>query len=326
MTTDENVQFEVTNVNSGGSPTGYTPVPSNTKVFLIDPSMTVSALVSAYTGGLNGTMTAAPGTDIEAALYDTLKYDYTVSSGSTTHSSSVAGLNTMLINNLYDGKCANIIAVEDSNGFNVGDGNSTASPPIEPNGQLDPGEQWKFTCSTDAYTQTAAVVDTQVEVQAASVAESFTVRSASVRVRVAGAVPTAPLSGGTTTITGPGLAPEIKVDPSTIAKKLTLKVYFKGDSAKLTATTKAKISALVKKIRAAGGSPQIYVIGKVKETADKSYDIRLSTQRAVSVANQMKNLRASGKYKTVAAGISPENKAISRRVEITVIWPKTATR
>lgn len=326
VTTDQLVEFTVTDVNSASGPTNYTPAPSTVKAFLIDPSMTVSAMVSAYTGGLNGTMTVAPGTDIEAALYDTLKYDYTVSSGATTHSSSVAGLNTMLINNLYDGKCANIMAVEDANGFNVGDGNASANPAIDPNGQLDPGEQWQFTCSTDAYTQTAAVVDTQVEVQAASVAESFTVRSASVRVRVAGAVPTAPLSGGTTIITGPGLAPEIKVDPSTIAKKLTLKVYFKGDSAKLIATTRAKLAAFVKKIKAAGGTPQIYVIGKVKETADKSYDIRLSTQRAVSVANHMKKLQASGKYKTVAAGISPENKAISRRVEITVIWPKVATK
>jgi outer membrane protein OmpA-like peptidoglycan-associated protein len=326
VTTDQLVEFSLTGVNSAGGATNYTPAPSATKAFVIDPTMTVSALVSAYTGGLNGTMTVAPGTDIEAALYDTLKYDYTVSSGATTHSSSVAGLNTMLINNLLDGKCANIIAVEDSLGYNVGDGNATSNPPIDPNGQLDPGEQWKFTCSTDAYTQTAAVVDSQVEVQAASVAESFTIRAASLRVRVAGAVPTVPLSGGTTIITGPGLAPDIEAAPGTYSKKLTLKVYFKGDSAKLIAATKAKIAAFVKKIKAAGGTPSISVIGKVKETADKSYDIRLSTQRAVNVANQMKLLKASGKYKTVAAGISPENKAISRRVEITAIWPKTATK
>lgn len=326
ITTDQLVEFSVTGVNSASGATNYTPAPSVVKAFVIDPSMTVTSVVSAYTGGLNGTMTSAPGTDIEAALYDTLKYDYTVTSGASTHSSSVTGLNTMLINSLYDGMCANIMAVVDTQGFNVGDGDAAASPPIEPNGQLDQGEQWKFTCSTDAFTQTAAVVDSQVEVQAASVAESFTIRAASLRVRVAGAVPTVPLSGGGTIITGPGLAPDLNINPNTIAKKLTLKVYFKGDSAKLIAATKAKLAAFVKKIKAGGGSPQIYVIGKVKETADKSYDIRLSTQRALNVANQMKLLKASGKYKTVAAGISPENKAISRRVEITVIWPKVATK
>lgn len=326
VTTDQLVEFTVTDVNSASGPTNYTPAPSTVKAFLIDPTMTVSALVSAYTGGLNGTMTVAPGVDIEAALFDTLKYDYKVSSGATTHSSSVAGLNTMLINNLSDGKCANIMAVEDSQGYNVGDGNATSSPPIDPNGQLDPGEQWQFTCSTDAYTQTAAVVDSQVEVQAASVAESFTIRAASVRIRVAGAIPTAPLSGGTTIITGPGLAPDVEALPGTYSKKLTLKVYFTGDSAKLIAATKAKIAAFVKKIKASGGKPSITVIGKVKETVDKSYDIRLSTQRALNVAKEMKRLKALGVYKTVAAGISPENKAISRRVEITAIWPKVPTK
>ena len=122
------------------------------------------------------------------------------------------------------------------------------------------------------------------------------------------------------------MAPDVEAAPGTYSKKLTLKVYFKGDSAKLIAATKAKIAAFVKKIKASGGKPSITVIGKVKETVDKSYDVRLSTQRALNVAKEMKRLKALGVYKTVAAGISPENKAISRRVEITAIWPKTATK
>jgi outer membrane protein OmpA-like peptidoglycan-associated protein len=317
ITTDPLNTFEISNVkDGGGSSTGYTPAPSVVKVFVVDPTMTVVQKVSVYAAGV---LMAGPALDVPAELGDTIKYTYEIASSNTVHGSSIGGLNTMLINSISDAQCSPIEAVDvDRDGFNDGDTNT--------DGQVDPNETWAFSCTTTQPTQTAQVVDAQATVSAASVVESFTLRPASVRVRVAGALPVAPPSGGSYTINGPGLAPEIQAPPGTYAKKLTLKVYFKGDSAKLIAATKAKIAAFVKQIKAAGGTPAISVIGKVKETADKSYDIRLSTQRAVNVANQMKRLKALGTYKTVAAGISPENKAISRRVEITAIWPKTATK
>ncbi len=69
-----------------------------------------------------------------------------------------------------------------------------------------------------------------------------------------------------------------------------------------------------------GTASTITIIGRVKEKADKRYDIRLSKQRATNVSNFLKKLGVRGTYKTVAAGISPENKAISRRVEVTLKW------
>lgn len=317
ITSDPLNTFEISNVkDGGGASTGYTPAPSVVRVFVVDPTMTVVQQVSVYAAGV---LMAGPSLDVPAELGDTIKYTYEIASSNTVHGSSISGLNTMLINSITDAQCSPIQAVDaDNDGFNDGDTNT--------DGQVDRGETWVFSCSTTQPTQTAQVVDAQATVSAASVVESFTLRPASVRVRVAGALPVAPPSGGSYTTNGPGLAPDIQAPPGTYAKKLTLKVYFKGDSAKLIAATKAKIAAFVKKVKAAGGTPTISVIGKVKETVDKSYDIRLSTQRAVAVAKEMKRLKALGTYKTIAAGISPENKAISRRVEITAIWPKTATK
>jgi outer membrane protein OmpA-like peptidoglycan-associated protein len=60
----------------------------------------------------------------------------------------------------------------------------------------------------------------------------------------------------------------------------------------------------------------------VKETNDKSYDMKLSKARAVNVANYLKKAGLKGPFKVTAAGISPENRWVSRRVEITVVWSK----
>lgn len=103
-------------------------------------------------------------------------------------------------------------------------------------------------------------------------------------------------------------------------KKLTITVYFKGDSAVLTSTTTKALKKLAIQAKVYGKASSITIIGRVKETNDKSYDMRLSKQRAVNVANYLKKLGVTGTYKVIAAGISPENKAISRRVEGTLIW------
>jgi outer membrane protein OmpA-like peptidoglycan-associated protein len=318
--------LEVSNVNSASGATGYTPAPSGTKVFVIDPNMTVTQSATVKAAGV---VVAGPATDVPANIGDTVIYNYTVSSGAATHGSSIGGLNTMLINSITDAQCSPIEAVV-ANGVNTGDTNA--------NGSLDPSESWNFSCiAASTLTSSAAVVDAQATVQAASVAESFTIRPASVRVRIAGASPSASPSPSSSTTYEPS-APVATPTPSASATpkptstptpsastpgtpaKLVQKVYFKGDSAALTKETLATLKALAKKAKKYGGFPTITVIGKVKETNDKSYDAALSKQRAVNVAKQIKKLGILGNYKTVAAGISPENQPISRRVEITMVW------
>ena len=155
--------------------------------------------------------------------------------------------------------------------------------------------------------------------------------SKGVRVIIAGATPSAqPAPGGTysptptpspTGTAKPTPGPSQTATPGgTAAKVLTLKVYFKGDSAVLLAAAKTDLRILAKKAKAYGLASSITVIGRVKETNDKSYDLRLSRQRATNVANFLKTLGVKGTYKLVPAGISPENKPISRRVEVTIKW------
>jgi outer membrane protein OmpA-like peptidoglycan-associated protein len=105
-----------------------------------------------------------------------------------------------------------------------------------------------------------------------------------------------------------------------VKKKLTQTVYFKGDSAVLQTKAKQQLKALATKAVTYGYALKIQVTGRVKETADKSYDMRLSRQRAQNVANYLKTLKVKGKWVVTAAGISPENKAISRRVDISIVW------
>jgi outer membrane protein OmpA-like peptidoglycan-associated protein len=105
-------------------------------------------------------------------------------------------------------------------------------------------------------------------------------------------------------------------------KKLTLTVYFKGDSAVLTSATKIALTRLARKAKTYGTASAITVIGRVKETNDKSYDARLSKQRATNVAVFLRKLGVTGTYRVIAAGISPENKPVSRRVDTTLVWNK----
>jgi outer membrane protein OmpA-like peptidoglycan-associated protein len=322
--------FSVTGVTDSLSYSGYTPDPANVLVFVIDPSMTVSQKATVYdpatfTNKANpGTPTQGPALEVNANLNDVIVYTYSITSASTTHSTTVAGLNTMLINSITDARCTPIEPVDrNSDTYNDGDTNS--------NGQLDPGETWLFDCNTVQVTAAPAVVDAQATVEAASVASNFTLRPASVRVIVAGATPTAtpapasseePTASPTPTVK-PTPKPTVTPTPTptkAAPKKLTLKVYFKGDSPVLTAAAKADLRILAQKAKAYGFATSISSVGRVKETNDKSYDIRLSKQRATNVSNYLKTLGVKGTYKLVAAGISPENTAFSRRVDLTLTW------
>ena len=118
----------------------------------------------------------------------------------------------------------------------------------------------------------------------------------------------------------PSASPSPSPSATPAKKKLTLTVYFKGDSAVLLTKAKQQLKALAAKAVVNGYALKIQVTGRVKETPDKSYDMRLSRQRAQNVANYLKALKVNGKWVVTAAGISPENKAISRRVDLSIYW------
>lgn len=325
-TADHMSTFEVTGVTDELGYSGYTPDPANALVFVIDPTMTVTQQATVYgpTTFINkanpGTATQGPATTVNANVNDVIVYTYSISSTATTRGSSVAGLNAMLVNSITDSRCTPIEPIDlNADSYNDGDSNS--------NGQLDPGETWQFNCSTVQVTAAPAVVDAQASVEAATVANSFVIRPASVRVIVAGASPSSqPAPGGVDLFT-PTPSPTATPTPGAsqtptpqAPKVLNLKVYFKGDSAVLTATAKADLRILAKKAKTYGLASLVNVIGRVKETNDKSYDIRLSRQRATNVTNYLKSLGVKGTYRLVAAGISPENKPVSRRVDVTITW------
>jgi outer membrane protein OmpA-like peptidoglycan-associated protein len=329
-TADHMSNFTVSGVTDSLGYNGYTPAPANALVFVIDPTMTVAQTATVYDPGTftnkanPGTATQGPATQVNANVNDVVVYTYSINSANTTHSTSVAGLNTMLINSITDSRCSPIEPVDrNADTYNDGDSNS--------NGQLDPGETWLFDCNTVQVTASPAVVDAQATVEAASVASNFTLRPASVRVIVAGATPTATPAPASSEEPSATPTPTVKPTPKPTVtptpnptkaapKKLTLKVYFKGDSPVLTAAAKADLRILAQKAKSYGFATSISSIGRVKETNDKSYDIRLSKQRATNVANYLKTLGVKGSYKLVAAGISPENTAISRRVDLTLQW------
>ena len=117
---------------------------------------------------------------------------------------------------------------------------------------------------------------------------------------------------------GPTPDPIVTVAPLTVKEM----VFFKGDKSALLPTTITALKKLIAIAKKRGVAAKITIIGRVKETADKSYDMKLSKARAVNVANYLKKAGLQGPYSVVAAGISPENRWVSRRVEITVTWPK----
>ncbi len=324
-TADHMSNFSVSGITDSLGYTGYQADPANTLVFVIDPTMTVAQQATVYAPATfvstanPGTAIQGPSLSVEADLNDVIVYTYAISSGAATRGSSVSGLNAMLINNITDAQCS-LISPVDVNADSANDGD------VNLNGQLDPTETWLFNCSTVQVIATAAVVDTQATVSAANVSQSFTIRPASVRVTVAGASASASPSpgstGGPVASPTPTPSPTPSVSPTPIAKpkQLALTVYFKGDSAKLLPAAIGNLKRIAALAKLNGTASTVTIIGRVKETSDKSYDLRLSRQRATNVANFLKKLGVKGTYKTVAAGISPENKAISRRVEVTLKW------
>ena len=323
-TADNMSSFSVTGITDALSYSGYQPAPANAKVFVVDPSLAVTQKATVYDPASfvspadPGAILDGPALEVDAKLDDVVVYTYEITSGVSTNSSSIAGLNSMLLNLIMDAQCSPIVAVDrDSNDLNDGDSNG--------NGQVDPGETWIFECANQEMTATAAVIDAQATVYASSVSSDFTVQPAATRVTIAGAMIYTPPAQGNITITLPSPTP---VDPGTPVDsnggnkypKLSAWVYFAGDSAVLSTATKKKLRDLALKAKKIAAKPYITVIGRVRETPDKSYDARLSLQRARNVRNYLKTLGVKGTYKVVSAGISPENRPMSRRAEVTIRW------
>lgn len=127
-------------------------------------------------------------------------------------------------------------------------------------------------------------------------------------------------NGGGAITTPPVVTPPTGV--ITYPKKLNLTVYFKGDRSYLTSEAKLALKKLAATAKKYGYATSITIYGRVKETNDKSYDAKLSKARATNVAAYIKKLGVSGIFKIIAAGISPENKPVSRRVDMELFWKK----
>jgi uncharacterized repeat protein (TIGR02543 family) len=140
---------------------------------------------------------------------------------------------------------------------------------------------------------------------------------ASFRIRRA-TVYTPPVATPPTEEPGPTPPPVVEVAPLTVKER----VFFKGDKSDLLPATIVALKKLIAIAKKRGVAASITIIGRVKETNDKSYDMKLSKARAVNVANYLKKAGLKGPFKVTAAGISPENRWVSRRVEITVVWSK----
>ena len=169
---------------------------------------------------------------------------------------------------------------------------------------------WTEVTQGNTYTAGAALTMPATNI---TMLANYRIRSASVGGNTNAPTPTPPTEGQ-----GPTPPPVVEVAPLTVKER----VYFKGDKSDLLPATIVALKKLIAIAKKRGVAASITIIGRVKETNDKSYDMKLSKARAVNVANYLKKAGLKGPYKVTAAGISPENKWISRRVEITVVWSK----
>ena len=145
MQADTLSTFSLTSVVDATVGTAYSPTATSVKVFVIDPSLQISQTVTSYVGA-TATLRDGPGTSIDALVGDTLVFNYHVQASKGINASNVDGLNSILISEIADAQCDNLVPLENSDGYNVGDTVNT--------GQLDPSETWHFTCETTALTAT----------------------------------------------------------------------------------------------------------------------------------------------------------------------------
>ena len=101
---------------------------------------------------------------------------------------------------------------------------------------------------------------------------------------------------------------------------ITKSVYFLGDSSGIigaTADTLTDLRGLLKGKK----NITVSVSGWVKETKDKSYDARLSADRATAIVKVLRDsFGISGTYTYKGFGIDPGNSDKSRRADIVITW------
>ena len=151
--------FSLQNVVDATVGTSYTPTPVNTKVFVIDPTLTVSQYATSYVG-TTAVVRDGPNVAVDAYIGDKVIFNYSVHADKGVNATSVAGLNSMLIEQIVDPACTPLSPVLGVNGFNAGD-------QVNP-GILDPGETWTFSCESTSLTNTLGLKTAQAVLEANS--------------------------------------------------------------------------------------------------------------------------------------------------------------
>lgn len=106
---------------------------------------------------------------------------------------------------------------------------------------------------------------------------------------------------------------------SVVLPSFTSRVLFTGDSAALSTAALETLRSLAAKIKKVKAKAVITINGRVFETPDKSYDMKLSMSRASNVADALKQLGVKGTFKLIASGIAPERtNPVARRADIGV--------
>ena len=101
---------------------------------------------------------------------------------------------------------------------------------------------------------------------------------------------------------------------------ITKSVYFLGDSSGIIGAT-ADILTDLRGLLKGKNNITVNVSGWVKETKDKSYDTRLSADRAAAIVKVLRDsFGISGTYSYRGFGIDPGNSDKSRRADIVITW------
>jgi uncharacterized repeat protein (TIGR01451 family) len=145
LNTDTLSTFTLQNVVDATVGTSYSPTPVNTKVFVIDPTLTVAQTATSYVAN-TAVVRDGPDLAVDAVIGDKVIFNYSVHADKGVNASSVTGLNSMLIEQIADPACSPLSPVLGGNGYNQGD-------QVNP-GVLDPGETWTFSCETTTLTNT----------------------------------------------------------------------------------------------------------------------------------------------------------------------------
>ena len=151
--------FSLQNVVDATVGTSYTPTPVNTKVFVIDPTLTVAQTATSYVGS-TAVVRDGPDLAVDAYIGDKVIFNYSVHADKGVNASTIAGLNSMLIEQITDPACSPLSPVLGVNGYNAGD-------QINP-GILDPGETWTFSCESTTLTNTIGMKTARALIEANS--------------------------------------------------------------------------------------------------------------------------------------------------------------